>query len=223
VKNKTCCFCKKTVLGVFGQDDLLDTYYLKNSPEDNQVLSAKIYGSCHIKCLLESPWKEFWATRRLDNLVTVRGYQLVYKDEQSEIYRNIRTKDNAILPVKGVLLSISDQRLESGLDVGDLSVKVRQPELFWEMPSSESNLKADSFFNEVGEMSLPELANHFGVGDRFYDERRAYHGKLLSITKKTDDWLKKRVLLGDVLCSTSLTSDVIAFLTKMLEDTQAEV
>lgn len=214
MKNKTCCFCKKKVLGIFGQDDLLDSYYFKESLEDSRAISEGVYGDCHIKCLLESPWKDFWTNRRIDNLVKVRGYELIYQDVQSSIYRNGTTKEYVVLPVSHVLLFVSDKKIKIGMD--ECGIKVSQSELFWELPLSQSTLTIESFFDEKGGMPLVKLADIFGVADKFYDEKCAHAGKLLSIAQKTDDWLKKRVIVGDLACSISLTSEVINFLKKQL-------
>lgn len=47
-----CSLCKKPIIGIKGQDLVLDTYLLSESIEDKRILEKGIFGSVHIKCLL---------------------------------------------------------------------------------------------------------------------------------------------------------------------------
>ena len=113
--NKLCCFCKMPVLGIFGQDDLIDTYNLQREEEDQRAVAEGAFGSCHIKCLLSSPWNDFWVKRRPATFMDPRGYRLTHEEEDGRIFRHHRTGGNIVVLASGVLLPLADRTIRSGL------------------------------------------------------------------------------------------------------------
>jgi len=209
-----CCFCKLPVLGIAGQDDILDSYNFRTSEEDDLAISEGVYGHCHLKCLLKSSWKEFWKTRRVKNYVEIRQFKLIYDDSHSQVFRYERTGDFLIFPEPYIMLPIMHSTLRKGLNIDNSCIRMEKERLHWELPTSITNLSVDNFFDHDGCMSLLKLAEIFGVQDYFYDEQRALEGKILLVSKKTSERLGKRILVGDVLCSVSIPDDLGQFLVK---------
>ena len=74
LSNFICYICKKPVLGLKGQDVILDTYLLNDSLESKAVLQSENYGRVHLTCLSQdSHYWDFWRSRLHENFVT-RGY-----------------------------------------------------------------------------------------------------------------------------------------------------
>lgn len=71
----TCFECKLPVLGLRGQDTMLDTYYLTSSDQD--ILDADAFGDCHLICLATSKWIERWIVALRRNFEGVRRFRLL--------------------------------------------------------------------------------------------------------------------------------------------------
>ena len=78
---ETCIFCQKPVLGIVGNDELLNSNYV--SKNDSDILANEVFGECHSNCLIDAGWSERWANLRVNSLSTIRGYELTeLPDEQ---------------------------------------------------------------------------------------------------------------------------------------------
>jgi hypothetical protein len=202
--NKLCCFCKMPVLGIFGQDDLLDSYNLQREEEDQRAVAEGAFGSCHIKCLLNSPWNDFWVKRRLANFMDPRGYKLIYEEEDGRIFRDHRTGGNIVVLASGVLLPLADRTIKSGLSAEGTAVRIVQPERFWEVAPPLKGARAEDLFDENGHIPLLRLAESLGVLDKFHDLGQAQRARLQAIEGRTAARLEKGILLATVLISVSL-------------------
>jgi len=58
-----CCFCGRTVIGLYGQDGGLPFSYLDKDGADADIVQAGLGGSCHFLCLAESAVAERWRDR----------------------------------------------------------------------------------------------------------------------------------------------------------------
>lgn len=75
-----CFICRKPILGLKGQDLVLDSYLLTGSGEDKKILDNETFGSVHIKCLSEDAFAfNFWRTRLLEHYSAGSFYK--YKDD----------------------------------------------------------------------------------------------------------------------------------------------
>jgi hypothetical protein len=202
---KVCCFCRSVVLGIPGQDDVLDSYNLQSSPEDERATNDRIYGACHLKCFLDSSWQSFWTKRRIENFVKNRGFEVVQDDAHTLLLRDHRSGSNVISPIPGVLLLASDRQIREGLDVSGSSITFRVKERNWELPSLIKNRIAESSFSDTGKMSLLRLAELFGIVDKLLDRSQASHGVLVA-EKETGLYLNKGILVGTVVSSVSLSN-----------------
>jgi len=72
-----CFICGRLVLGLVGQDTVLDTMFLKSEEEDNQVVQESAFGPVHYSCLLRSKWVQFWSKRIYENLTEVRRMPVI--------------------------------------------------------------------------------------------------------------------------------------------------
>ena len=208
--NKFCCFCKIPVLGIFGQDDLLDTYNLQRDEEDQRAVAEGAFGSCHIKCLLSSPWNDFWVKRRLANFMGPRGYRLIHEEEDGRIFRHHRTGGNIVVLASGVLLPLADRTIKSGLSADGMAVRIVQPERFWEVAPPLKGARAEDLFDENGYMPLLRLAESLGVVNKFHDSGQAQRARLQAIDGRTAARLEKGILLATVLSSVSLPHGLLS-------------
>lgn len=67
-----CFICNGSVLGLVGQDELLDSVYLTDA--DSELIANEIFGECHSTCLQGSPWVHRWSNLRVNALLEIRGY-----------------------------------------------------------------------------------------------------------------------------------------------------
>lgn len=78
VDEQKCFICGKPVLGIDGQDVVLDTSHLSiESASATKILADEAFGSCHIKCLSESEWGKLWYQNLINYLERVRGYEVL--------------------------------------------------------------------------------------------------------------------------------------------------
>lgn len=115
-----CCICGSPVLGLEGQDTILDTFYLLDEPEDNQAVAEEIFGDCHQTCLSSSGWGAFWARRKVDNFLNVRRYRMAFKDQDTTLLRDPGEELTVVARQDGVGYWFSDdqfarrERVEGG-------------------------------------------------------------------------------------------------------------
>ncbi len=70
-----CFECNLPVLGLRGQDTMLDTYYLSSSDQD--IIDANAFGDCHLICLATSRWIDRWILAVRRNFEDVRRFSLL--------------------------------------------------------------------------------------------------------------------------------------------------
>lgn len=204
---KTCCFCGLPVLGIWGQDDVLDSYHFQSTADDQRAIAEGVYGECHLRCLTASSWKEFWTARRVANLIRVREFENRYEGSDTLLLRDARTGSNVVSPTRGVLLTVSDQALREGLRVDDASLSVRQKDRTWDLPSAWSGASVEKLFGGVGWIPLMKLVDAFEVTERLFDSRRAAQGQLLA-TEMTPAFLGKGVFVATIVSIVSLPREL---------------
>jgi hypothetical protein len=101
-----CPFCGDPVLGLAGQDLLLDTYLLQDEAEDRAVLAAGAFGDVHARCLLESPWGRFWSLRTRQNLTEVRGLAAAAEGPEAGALLNDGTGEVTVVGHDGMVWSL---------------------------------------------------------------------------------------------------------------------
>jgi len=97
------------VLGLNGQDGLLDTYVLTG--DDREVLEQGIFGECHVRCLLDSRWGSLWASRWLGNFSAVRGWLVAAEADGLAVLRNPRLPEAVVIRDDGWMTLVGDHAL----------------------------------------------------------------------------------------------------------------
>jgi hypothetical protein len=212
--NQLCCFCRKTVLGIYGQDDLLASYNFLPEELDKRAVAEGVYGSCHTTCLLRSPWNDFWVTRRLGNYINQRGFVQIYEEQDGRIFRDFTRGASVIVLSSGEIFSLSDRDIKTGLDAASCSIGVKHTPLEgWELPAAQRGARMEDLFGADGYMPLLQLARYFDVQDKFRDNDQAARTRLKAVTgeaaealmtEETAEWLSRGVLIAEVHCSVTL-------------------
>ena len=189
-----CCFCRRRVIGLAGQDCVLDTFYLLDEPEDREVCDAAAFGQCHIKCLVESRWAGFWRRRRLANLIDVRGYDVLAEDDHGVALFNSRMGDVVFCETDGALVWTRREALCVGSDDGEFWVVPVVERVEVEVGRNDSNLAAQ--WEARRALTLDDLVRGLGVEDRLLRPAALREGSIQPLRNKRsvvdDGWVVGR-------------------------------
>ncbi len=83
-----CFECGDLVIGLIGQDAVLDTFYLQADEEGHRILEEGAFGEVHLVCLIHSVWGSFWAARMAANMRDVRGLSVQFESDRLVLFRN---------------------------------------------------------------------------------------------------------------------------------------
>jgi hypothetical protein len=208
-----CCFCKLPVLGIPGQDTLLDSYNLKNELQDQRAIAEGVFGDCHLLCLQDSKWSEFWFERRLENFIDVRGYQFLLKKGGAVLLRNPQNTKYVMGAMSGPLLLVDVRDISNGFRPEESLIRLVDPERNWKIP--ESSPAAEGIvedFLKSGEMSLLTLAEAFNCRDKLFDEVAARQGKLNCIPDKSAQFFATGYLVASLTSIVRLQKEVVDIL-----------
>ena len=128
----TCPFCGRIVLGLKGQDVVLDTFFLDGEDADRRLVRDGLYGDCHIFCLERSDCGRLWGNRILKNFRDVRHFGLIESTSPFHLLRNPNVPESVIVSDLGGYLIVNDN---------DLRERVER-EVDWLFP-------VDSFFEAI--------------------------------------------------------------------------
>src|ERR1700722_7675022 len=201
---KTCCFCSLPVLGVPGQDTVLDSYHFKSTPEDQRAIAEKIFGDCHLSCFVDSPWSDFCSSRCIENLTEIKGFEVLFKEAGTLLLRHPRSGDYVTSPSPGVLLFPGRDDVRKRLRVDDGAIGFEQRDRNWDIQGISKSTALSSSMQEGEFVPLMRLVESFGISDRLYDRRRALEGKLVNNPEKTARYLQKGILVATLQCTASL-------------------
>ncbi|MBS1910850.1 MAG: hypothetical protein JST22_02575 [Bacteroidetes bacterium] len=114
-----CFICSQQVVGLNGQDTVLDTFFLHSTRDDKLALSEQAFGECHLLCLTESAWGVFWGSRIVANLRDVRKYRVLFADDEYQMLRNDIAHETSIIRWDGWMASVQDRLFEERRPVAD--------------------------------------------------------------------------------------------------------
>ncbi|HEX2908202.1 MAG TPA: hypothetical protein VHO69_15130 [Phototrophicaceae bacterium] len=164
MRQAKCFICQNLCLYLAGQDTFCDTYMRLHEAEDSLMIEAEAFGECHLKCLINSPWGEYWSRGIFRHLVSDRNYPVIGEIEGITILRNARTRMTFLLRENGWTTAIPDQHLRERVAVNNgFYLPVKQvfevilpdkPDLVQEVREGLSNKKA---------YPLPKLIDKLGL------------------------------------------------------------
>ncbi len=110
---ETLCFlCGNVVLGLVGQDAVMDTYLIdNNTPEARQVITRRAFGNCHLRCLIQSPYGGFWAQCMARHEARVKRSPMLFENDTYIMYRHDRTKETRLIGKDGWTQTVTDNEL----------------------------------------------------------------------------------------------------------------
>ena len=112
----TCPFCGRIVLGLKGQDVVLDTFFLGGEDADRRLLRDGFYGDCHVFCLEQSGCGPIWGDRILKNFRDVRKLAVVEAAPPFHLLRNPNLPESVIISALGGYLVIADNELRGSVE-----------------------------------------------------------------------------------------------------------
>lgn len=215
-----CCICGAPVLGLEGQDALLDTYFLLGEREDGQALADEIFGECHQTCLVSSGWGAFWANRKIHNFVNIRGYRIVFENQNfilmrdrfeeltgmirhdgaacwfddDQFARREKTEEGWLIPVEDEInLDISDKKELAGswIEAVERQGFVPLRTVIEQLGAWSRLLVPESV--EGGILSPSETSDAKDARAGFFSMRAAYHIHVADeVAEEIGAWLKRR-------------------------------
>jgi hypothetical protein len=165
VVESKCFLCGNIVLGIKGQDAVLQPYYLQE--EGRSVVAADLYGPCHLSCLVTSQWGGFWAERRIKHIEGVLGLPRVFDHGELVAFGNARHQEAIIVRSDGVEFQVSFGSAATALQIsGGYLVPVRD-EWYLHLPAHASLVKTiqEALLKE-GSYALHHLMIALGLADR---------------------------------------------------------
>lgn len=109
-----CFLCRKRVLGLIGQDFLLDTYYLRGG---DAALQMQAYGPCHAICLCNSRWGRIWATYFHKYMEQVSYLPIIGETDGCVAFRREEQKETTIIQHDGFICVVHDKQVKSAVHV----------------------------------------------------------------------------------------------------------
>ncbi|MEZ6139903.1 MAG: hypothetical protein R3B84_04950 [Zavarzinella sp.] len=172
----TCFCCGELVFGLKGQDDCFDTVYLQ--PGDEAITNGA-YGSCHVKCLLQTRWGPHWA------YVWLRRYQAspqlvhLYHDGTCVAFAHHEMKDVSIIRLDGAMWWIRRRQFKT----------LRRVDSGWQLPISEQFNFAvrgkEDLIHQIqdqlvqnGVYPLLKLLQQLEIDDKLYNTTAVEKGRL---------------------------------------------
>ena len=101
-----CQVCGRIVLGLAGQDVVLKSYFLRRDNSDANSAEARISGPCHLRCLLNSGYGGFWASRVRDYYSIPHGARTVQSSPDTLACYSKFVKSVTVVKTDGWFLSV---------------------------------------------------------------------------------------------------------------------
>lgn len=204
---QTCFYCKKPVLGLSGNDEILDTAYL--SSEDTDLFDNKIYGECHSICLIASSRAERWAKCRKHSLMVNQRYEFTELDDALIYTNSVCTSALVELKDSHRCVAISSWMLHQNTTCcKDIFL---EHEVNWEFSRDLSRLVSEACHDLIhSPMSLQLIARLFDV-EEYYSDLLLSKG-YLSSTQETQDNLRLGYLSGRCSYPLNLPDQVASYL-----------
>lgn len=201
-----CCLCDDVVLGICGQDDILDTVYLLDGPDDKEAVGAGIFGAVHLRCLSQTKWGTFWSNRRFLNATCVGRAVTLFEDAELSIGIQPVTEEIIVASRSGSFLLFEQGQLERRVATSRGSLVPFVSELGLSLRSSEKT--AQRILREWetdGHSSLLKLIQDFNVEHRLKSLDAVKNGILLPTTDADVD---PNLMLRQYLLEATIEHDV---------------
>lgn len=158
-----CFICGLPVLGLAGQDAVLDTFVLVDEPEDFELVRASKFGDVHLCCLAHDNSRHLWYQRRLRNLVHVRSYCQVWNRGRFSGFLSPSGSEIALVE-EGLDVCIVDYKTFSAAQLIGASRHILFDEpLLWEMEPCSEFFRLASQLRGRESIELEWLINALGV------------------------------------------------------------
>lgn len=186
MKLQKCFICKRSVLELIGQFEVLDTYLLE---KDDAALQQGAFGWCHVSCLSKSQWGAFWTERRILNMTSVRRFSKLHSDVSLTALRNPRTDERMMLRADGVSFYIKPSVLEHKKDcpggillpiIEEWNLELDEPELIREIRDALTKTKC---------FPLQKLVNALGLNDYLLYPEAIVDGELRFNEELEQEWM----------------------------------
>jgi hypothetical protein len=169
--NYNCCFCKQIVLGLKGQDEYLDSFYLQDGECDTEVARGGVFGWCHVQCLVRSQWSQFWRNRRLENFEQIRKYDVLLDDgERYRVLLNPTGGDLVIADCDGTFTQIESSCLRRTKCSDEICLIPMSHRLDVDL-GVLSNKEIAKEFSKARELSLIQLLRSLGIQSLLVEPR----------------------------------------------------
>ena len=81
------------------------------------MLEAEAFGECHLRCLINSPWGEYWSKRILSNYVLIRKIPTIGQIGSVKVLRNERIRTTFLFGNDGWMADVHDQYMKQRISV----------------------------------------------------------------------------------------------------------
>jgi hypothetical protein len=161
-----CFICGNRVLGLRGQDIVLDTFYLQAHEEAADIIAQNAFGEAHLKCFVGSQWSGAWAQCIAENLIHVRRFETLLNRTDLQILRNPKMREVALIRADGWIRFLSERSLGAARSSpAGVSIAVKE-EMSVVLPENQALLgNLEQAFHAKQYAHLSELVVALGVAD----------------------------------------------------------
>lgn len=161
---ETCFLCNQRVLGLVGQELILEAYYLR---PDDDAWFADAYGPCHISCLISSRWGSKWSLYMQRHIQRVDNFTIIHSADDLIAYRTDRLPETRVVQHNGLVFNVQDNDIKHATQVNGGSLIRVAAELsldFTKSPHVAEPVQRVLAANQV--LALQDLLQHLGVWER---------------------------------------------------------
>ncbi len=171
-----CFICKRTVLPLEGQYDVLDTVLLH--PSDDALIRSA-YGLCHLQCLVQSEWGMKWSFYRQRHLTGLKWMSVISETSEMRVFLNTQNNNLSFFDSKGVDWTFHPlQANRIGTTAAGEAIRKYSGECNLHLRDHHDLAQAVSSKLELeGEYSFLRLATELGIADR------VMHPEILAMSK----------------------------------------
>jgi hypothetical protein len=185
---RPCFLCGNTVLGLAGQDIVLDTFLLRPGKRDDEVLAEEAFGPCHLKCLIGSRWASFWSERVSQNYTFVRKLRAVHRSDEVSVFRNRLIAETVVVRSNGWIGSFTDAELKVAETVPEGQLVPVSMQAAWDV-TADRDLHAaiETAMAAQKPFSLFEYVSRLGLADRLWFAEAIRRGRIVRGTASNED------------------------------------
>jgi hypothetical protein len=171
-----CFICGDLVLGIQGQDDNFEPYYVE---DEREALAAGKYGPCHVLCLVTSHWGEYWSRQRIRHMEETLGLPRVFELGGLVVFQNTREQAAIVVRQDGAEFKVAYSSPVNAREIpGGHLLPVKQAWNLYLPQHPQVVRKIREALLQSGSYPLPELTSALDLDSRLLYPSALEQGQL---------------------------------------------